>query len=148
MRRPRQIILTVALAMSAAACDEKLSTLAGPTPDLQPTFASIQQNIFEATDSSGRTACVTCHINIGRTPAGGVNLLHDVAYDQLVNIASGQVPSQKYVAPGDSVNSYLLAKLDGRSTTGRRMPFNGPPYLTDGQTLILKRWIELGAPRN
>ena len=30
---------------------------------------------------------------------------------------------------------------------GVRMPFNGP-YLSDGQILIIKRWIETGAPRN
>ena len=148
MRRPRQLILLVALTIGTAACDERLSTLAGPTPDLLPTFASIQKDIFEATDSSGRTTCVTCHTNVGRNPAGGLNLLHDLAYDQLVNVASGQVPSLKRVVPGDSVNSYLAAKIDGRAgIVGRRMPFN-PPYLTDGQILILKRWIELGAPRN
>ena len=148
MRRPRQLILLVALTIGTAACDERLSTLAGPTPDLLPTFASIQKDIFEATDSSGRTTCVTCHTNVGRNPAGGLNLLHDLAYDQLVNVASGQVPSLKRVLPGNSVNSYLAAKIDGRAgIVGRRMPFN-PPYLTDGQILILKRWIELGAPRN
>ena len=149
MRRPRRLILAVAIAIGAAACDEKLSTLAGPTPDLQPTFASIQKDIFEATHSSGRTTCVTCHTNIGRTPSGGLNLLHDQAYDQLVNVSSGQIPSQKYVVPGNVADSYLAAKIDGRAgVVGRRMPFNGPPYLTDGQILILKRWIELGAPRN
>ena len=148
MHRPRHFILLVAFAIGTAACDQKLSTLAGPTPDLLPTFSSIQKDIFEATDSSGRTTCVTCHTNVGRNPAGGLNLLHDLAYDQLVNVAAGQVPSLKYVVPGDSVNSYLAAKIDGRAgIVGRRMPFN-PPYLTDGQILILKRWIELGAPRN
>ena len=149
MRRSRQLFLVLALAIGAAACDEKLSTQAGPTPDLEPTFASIQKDIFEATDSSGRTSCVTCHTNVGRTPAGGLNLLHDVAFDQIVNVASTQVPSQKRVVPGDSTSSYLAAKIDGRAgIVGRRMPFNGPPYLTDGQILILKRWIDLGAPRN
>ena len=44
-----------------SACDEKLSSIAGPTPDLAPTFASVQSLIFEATDSAGRTACTQCH---------------------------------------------------------------------------------------
>lgn len=149
MRRSRHLFLALAFTIGTAACDEKLSTLAGPTPDLQPTFSSIQRDIFEATDSSGRTSCVTCHTNVGRTPAGGLVLTHDAAYEQLVNIASAQVPTVKYVTPGDSVNSYLYAKIDGRpGITGRRMPFNGPPYLTDGQILIMQRWIDLGAPRN
>jgi hypothetical protein len=28
------------------------------------------------------------------------------------------------------------------------MPFSGAPFLTDGQILILKRWIAIGAPRS
>jgi hypothetical protein len=149
MRRSLQLLLTLALAFAAAACDEKLSTLAGPTPDLEPTFASIQRDVFETTDSAGRTSCVTCHTNVGRTPAGGMNLLHDLAYDQIVNVNSTQAPSLKRVKPGDPESSYIVHKIEGRpGIVGRRMPFAGPPYLTDGQILILKRWIELGAPRN
>jgi len=72
-----------------------------------------------------------------------------VAYDQLVNLASRAKTGAVRVVPGDADNSYLIQKLDGASgIVGRRMPFNGPPYLTDGQLLILKRWIAIGAPRN
>ncbi|MBS1817687.1 MAG: hypothetical protein JSU08_07145 [Acidobacteria bacterium] len=149
MRRSRQIVLALALAVGAAACDEKLTSIAGPTPNLEPTFASLQANVFEATDSSGRSSCVACHTNVGRTPAGGLNLLHDAAYDQLVNVSSTQVPSLKRVNPGSPDTSYLVHKVDGRpGIVGTRMPRNGPPYMTDGQILILRRWIELGAPRN
>jgi hypothetical protein len=137
------------LTLGSVACDEQLSTIAGPTPDLEPTFASVQRDVFETTDAAGRTSCVTCHTNIGRTPAGGLNLLHDVAYDQLVNVNSTQVPSLKRVNPGNPDASYMVHKIEGRpGIVGRRMPFNGPPYLTDGQILIMRRWIELGAPRN
>ena len=90
MRRSRQLFLALTLAFGAAACDESLSNIAGPTPDLEPTFASLQANIFELTDSAGRNSCVSCHTNVGRTPAGGLNLLHDVAYDQLVNVTATQ----------------------------------------------------------
>jgi hypothetical protein len=136
-------------ALASTTCDESLSKLAGPTPNLEPTFASVQQEIFETTDVAGRTACVACHTNVGRNPAGGLNLNRDAAYDQLVNKASGQKAGTLYVAPGDPENSYLVQKLDGTAgIVGRRMPFNGPPYLSDGQILIVKRWIETGAPRN
>src|SRR5918996_1658658 len=53
--------LLAAAALMAVACDEKLSDLTGPTPNLEPTFASIAQNIFQTTDSSGRVACTQCH---------------------------------------------------------------------------------------
>lgn len=149
MRRSRQLLLALTLAVGASACDEKLSTLAGPTPDLEPTFASIQANIFELTDSAGRNSCISCHTNVGRTPAGGLNLLHDVAYDQLVNVTAGQRADLKYVTPGNPDASYLLHKIDGRAgIVGLKMPRNGPPFMTEGQILILRRWIELGAPRN
>ena len=149
MRRSRQLFLVVALAVGASACDEKLSTLAGPTPDLEPTFASVQKNVFELTDSAGRNACTNCHTNVGRNPSAGLNLLHDVAYDQLVNVSATQVPSLKRVSPGNPDGSYLFHKIEGRAgIVGRRMPFNGPPYMTDGQILIVRRWIEIGAPRN
>ena len=145
-------LATVFLSIScvvAAGCDQKLSTLAGPTPNLEPTFSSVQSQIFETTDVAGRQACVNCHTNVGRNPSGGLNLLHAVAYDQLVNVASARKPGAIRVIPGDPENSYLVHKIEGRSgIVGVRMPTTGPPYLTDGQILILKRWIALGAPRN
>jgi hypothetical protein len=43
----------------------------------------------------------------------------------------------------------MVHKLEGQTgIIGRRMPFSGPPYLTDGQIQILRRWIAIGAPRN
>jgi hypothetical protein len=52
------------------------------------------------------------------------------------------------VIPGDPDNSYIIHKVEGLSDiVGARMPFNGP-YLSSGQILILRRWIEIGAPRN
>jgi hypothetical protein len=142
-------IVIVLAAVTFAACDEKLSSLAGPTPGLEPTFSSIQASIFEATDSSGRAACIVCHTSTGRTPAGGMNLNHDAAYDQLVNLASRGKPTATRVVPGDPDNSYIVQKLEGATgIVGRRMPFAGAPFLTDGQMLILRRWIAIGAPRN
>jgi len=135
--------------LSASACDQSLSSLAGPTPLLEPRFSSIQAQIFESTDSAGRRACVSCHTNVGRTPAAGLMLTHDAAYDQIVNVPSTRKAGAIRVIPGDADNSYLVHKVEGLpDITGVRMPFSGPPYLTDGQILILKRWIALGAPRD
>jgi hypothetical protein len=138
----------VALLLFAAAvsgCDEKLSELAGPSPALSPTFSSIQQEIFLTTDHAGRTACVNCHTNVGRNPSGGLNLASN-AYANLVNVPSRGRPDLKLVAPGDPENSYIVHKLEGRpDIIGLRMPRNSGPFLTSGQMLIIKRWIELGA---
>jgi len=151
MRHYIRLFAIIAFAAGAAACDEDLSSVTGPTPNLEPTFASIQANLFEAPDLAGRVACVNCHTNVGRNPAGNLNLLNAVAYDQLVNRAAGGRPSWSLVAPGNPNASYLVEKLVANPSapiTGLRMPRNTPPYLTDGQILVLKRWIEIGAPRN
>jgi mono/diheme cytochrome c family protein len=142
-----RLLLGMACLMSAA-CDEKLSTLAGPTPTLEPTFASIQNDIFQTTDSSGRTRCLQCHTSTGRNPAGGLNLNPEGAYEQLVNAASVGKPGAIRVIPGNPDASYLIQKLEGAAgIVGRRMPTTGPPFLTDGQIKIVRRWIAIGAPR-
>jgi hypothetical protein len=131
---------------SAAACDEKLSDLTGPTPNLNPSLSSINQNIFQASDSSGRSACVLCHA--GPNPPAHLNLSVD-PYSALVNHASSERPDLMLVVPGDPDSSYLYQKIEGTAgIKGRRMPFNGPPYLTDGQIQVIERWIEQGAKNN
>ena len=141
-------VIVTALALFTG-CDEKLSKIAGPSPNLEPTFSSIQANIFESADSAGRDACIGCHTSTGRNPAGGLNLNHDVAYQQLINIASRGKPSAVRVVPGNADSSYLLQMVDGSpGIVGQRMPFSGAPFLTEGQMLIMRRWIELGAPNN
>lgn len=149
MRQYIRILILAAAAASVGACDEGLSSIAGPTPNLTPTFASIQSDILEASDSSGRALCIGCHTNVGRAPAGGINLIRDVAYDQMVNVPSVQRPGTLRVVPGNPDASYLIQKLEGTpGIVGLRMPRNGPPYLTQGQLMIVRRWIEIGAPRN
>jgi hypothetical protein len=132
----------------ASACDESLRDVAGPSPTLQPNFTSIQAEIFESTDLAGRIACITCHTDQGRTPAANLNLRAD-AYSALVGVPSRQKPGAVLVAPGDPESSYLIHKLEGRTgIVGERMPRTNGPFLTAGQMLVIRRWIELGAPRD
>jgi hypothetical protein len=136
--------LSVAVFAGTVACDERLSSLAGPTPNLEPTFSSIQSQIFAASDSAGRPACSNCH-NAATFPFSGLNLTPGAAYGTLVNVASRGRAGMVRVVPGNPENSYLIHKLEGRpGIAGARMPLNGP-YLTDGQIRIIRRWIELGA---
>ena len=147
--RPRRLAL-VALGLAATlagmACDEKLSDVAGPTPDLVPTFSSIQHEIFDTTDSSGRLACIGCHTDVGRTPAGGLVLLEGRSYQALVGQPSRFKAGAIFVVPGDPDASYLIHKLEGAADiAGSRMPRGTGPFLTSGQMQIIRRWIELGA---
>ena len=140
-------VLLFAIACVAGACDESLSKIGGPTPNLEPTFTSIQRDIFDKVDSAGRPACTGCHVPGGRAASTRLFLTADVAYDNLVNVPARFRPGATLVIPGDPDNSYVIHKLEGRNITGARMPLGGP-FLTEGQMLIIKRWIALGAPRN
>ena len=145
MRVPVRAIAAAAFALCAAGCDEPLSSITGPTPDLRPTFSSIQQTVFESGDSAGRQACTACHTTARAQFVGGLDLTSSAAYGALVGAGSRGRPGETRVVPGNPEASYLIHKLEGRSTiAGVRMPVGGP-YLTQGQIDVIKRWIELGA---
>jgi hypothetical protein len=146
--RFRVLSLLVAAAVFAgtAACDEALSDLTGPTPNLEPTFASIQRDILSAGDSSGRPACTNCHNGNPFVPG---NFTGANAYAALVSARSFEKPSLFRVAPGEPDNSYMVHKLEGGpNIIGERMPRGGGPFLSGGQMLVIRRWIAEGAQNN
>jgi hypothetical protein len=52
------------------------------------------------------------------------------------------------VAPGDPETSYLVHKLDGRSSiVGSRMP-QGGPFLSTTEINAVRAWVTAGAPNN
>jgi hypothetical protein len=143
--RFRVLMLLVAAAVFAgtAACDEALSDLTGPTPNLEATFSSIQRDILNASDSSGRPACTTCHNGNPFVPG---NFTAGTAYAALVGARSFEKPGLFRVAPGDPDNSYMVHKLEGGpNIIGERMPRGGGPFLSSGQMLVIRRWIAQGA---
>lgn len=146
----RSRVLYLGLAAAAfvgiVACDESLSSLAGPTPELEPTFSSIQRFVFEQSDSSGRPACVSCHTSAGgRAAPVGLDLTGN-PHGRLVGVPSAQRPGSIRVIAGDPDNSYLVQKLEGApGIVGVRMPRGAGPFLTEGQMLVIRRWIALGA---
>ena len=144
-----RVVLLIAVALIATGCDEQLRDIAGPTPDLQPTFSAIQRDIFNAPDSSGRAACTSCHNAQGAAFAAGLNLTGTTAYAQLVNAPSTGKPGATRVIPDDPDNSYLIHKIEGApGIVGQRMPRTNGPFLTPGQILIIRTWIRQGAQNN
>ena len=89
----------IAVCVTVGACDEKLSDLTGPTPNLTTTFSSIQQDIFQAADSSGRPACTGCHTSVGRVAPLGLDLTSAAAYAGLVNVPAPESPTSKSPRP-------------------------------------------------
>jgi hypothetical protein len=133
----------------AYGCDEKLEDLTGPTPNLEPTLSSIQREIFNVSDSSGRLACTQCHIPGGIAAGTGLILTEGSSYGNLVGRGSRLKPGETLVIPGDPDQSYLVRKLEGGpDINGVRMPRGNGPFLTEGQMLVIRRWIQLGAPND
>lgn len=149
MRHLRLLACVLPVTAMLAGCDENLSDLTGPTPNLAPNFASIQKEIFSTQDSSGRQSCIQCHTSVGRTPAAGLNLVEGASFAALVGRPSVQKSGETLVIPGDPDNSYLVKKLEGAAgIAGLRMPRNNGPFLTEGQMLVIRRWIKEGAANN
>lgn len=66
--------------------------------------------------------------------------------------SSVQVPGLPRVTPGNLDKSYVMYKLTGEhedagyAGVGKRMPWDGPPYLNDAEMCQVIHWINAGAP--
>lgn len=71
-----------------------------------------------------------------------------MAYGELVNVQSAGKSSAVRVVPGNSTDSYLIQKLEGRSDiVGSRMP-QGGPFLSQADIDVIRTWIAQGAQNN
>jgi mono/diheme cytochrome c family protein len=135
-------IVAVVVASIATACGSSSSPTAPATAPTVTFSTQIQQQILTP-------ACVACHTDDGRTPAGGLNLKSGSAHGQLVGVASTGKAGAVRVIAGNPSGSYLVQKLEGAADiVGLRMPRNGPPFLTDAQVALIRQWIQNGAPNN
>lgn len=108
-----------------------------------PSFANDIQPIFTKRCSIGG-----CH-SLYSARAEMV-LLPGHAYDSIVNKESYLNPPMARVAPGDTLNSWLLRMIkdsDADRLNFARMPLGGQP-LTRNQIATIVNWIENGALRN
>ncbi len=110
---------------------------------IQPSLASIQNNIFTPTCS-----VAGCHSGPpGPNLPTGMDLSSAAAsFSSLINIASFQEPTIFRVAVGDADASYLIHKLEGTSAQGSRMP-QGGPFLDQATIDVIRLWIDSGAPQ-
>ena len=104
---------------------------------IQPTLASLQQNVFTP-------ICTECHVpgGIGPMPLDS----ETATFQNLVNVASLEIPTLMRVLPGDPENSYVVWKTEGRpQILFDRMPPPPRPMLDADQLEALREWIRLGA---
>ena len=85
MRLHLRVLGALAIVASAAACDESLSTLPSPTPSLEPTFSSIQREIFEPTTPMAGPPASRAIPTSAKFLAAASSLLASVSYGNLVN---------------------------------------------------------------
>ncbi|MFQ5603970.1 MAG: c-type cytochrome [bacterium] len=121
-------------------------------PEGASGFAAQIQPIFD-------TNCIRCHasggigfIQTGGSQNNGLNLTSGNSHASLVNQPTFQAPTvdpKMRVAPGDPDGSYLIQKISSASPkAGRRMPFDGPPFLSQSEIQLIRDWIAQGAPNN
>jgi hypothetical protein len=128
LRAPRWFTATRAAAVTT--CTQGLGT-----------FAVVQQRVFAAHGCN----VSTCHGTFG---SGDLNLLPDLAYDQLVGVPATIASATTRVVPRDPDASFLVRKLRGTLAPGEgsRMPLVGAP-LNDQELSLVEAWIAGGAPR-
>lgn len=109
-------------------------------PIANPSFVQdIQTAIF-----NGNCAVGGCH---DATASSNLNLSQGNAYNNLVNVTAFQDATKKRVLPSDATNSYLVIKIEGRQSTGSRMPLSRSP-LSNAKIQTIKNWINNGANNN
>lgn len=106
-------------------------------------FAWINANIFQKScNFSG------CHNATAGSSVESLKLTTDLAYAQLVNVDSVQIPGKKRVAPNSCDNSYLYNKLTNTNMkAGTRSMPEGQPMLCQEKIDAVCRWITAGAPQ-
>ena len=57
----------------------------------------------------------------------------------------GATSRMTIIVAGRPDDSAIVQKLKGTYFTGKRMPFDGPPYLQDAEIQIVADWIAQGA---
>lgn len=94
-----------------------------------PTYADVQPILG--------ARCAKCHTDNGAmgAPPEGYRL------NDYANTLSSV--DRARVVPGQPAASELVRKIRGQSLP--RMPFDGPPYLSDAEIRLIERWIEHGA---
>lgn len=77
-----------------------------------------------------------------------MNLSAGRAHENLVNVQSSERPELFRVEPGAPDDSYLVHKIEGRSSiVGQQMPLGREP-LSQEEINAIRTWIEDGAPAN
>jgi hypothetical protein len=91
-----------------------------------------------------RGTCANCHTGTGLgLQLSGLDL---TSYSTLR--AGGGRSGVNIVVDAMPCASILVQKIGPNPPFGRRMPYNGPPYLADADILLVRDWVAQGAHDN
>jgi len=131
----RSFLVLVPLVLAACPGDDD-DKIDGPIED--PTFDDVQPILTTSCAVGG------CHDGTSFPD------MTDPAYDNIVDVASVELPTMNVITPGDTDNSYLYHKINGTQGdaggSGNRMPL-GLPELTADEITTIGNWIDDGAPQ-
>jgi len=142
------LLLVALLAAAGISCGGSGEGLTS-SGDAGTGFSRQIQPLFDAN-------CVRCHspggvgyLETGGGSDNGLLLTAGNSHARLVDQATFEEPAVSprwRVLPGEPDSSYLLQKVtSGSPKNGRRMPLDGPPYLTASEIEVIRVWIEDGA---
>jgi mono/diheme cytochrome c family protein len=116
------------LAAETGAAEGETVTEALPGPGEPVTFAHVERIFLQR--------CVECHSDAreGGPPEG----LRLDGWERVV--AGGE---RLVVVPGNAAASEVVRRIEGLAEP--RMPFDGPPWLSEEEIALVRRWIEDGA---
>lgn len=141
-------ILLAALAAGLAGCTDldlnPLPTVGSDAADqavAQPSLRNDIQPIFTA-----RCAVAGCHITATEANLGLVLKDAETSYANLVNVESGEYQGVFRVIPGNSVQSWLMYRVE-TNLVEERMPKGAEP-LSQGTLDTIRNWIDQGAQNN
>jgi hypothetical protein len=83
----------------------------------------------------------SCH---GAAQSAGMQLSPGLAYENIVNVHSSEVPALMRIKPGEPDSSYLVMKIEGKQEVGAQMPLTGGP-LPNKDIQTIRSWVEAGA---
>ena len=142
------ILRASAIAICMTGCLDALGPDVGPLAqpqeclgDSDPAVAVTYTDVENVFDRGG---CSDCHTDNGLgIRQSGLDL---ESYTTLRT--GGDRSGAAVVIDGDPCASILVQKIETSPPFGRRMPYDGPPYLSSADIQLVRDWIDEGAHDN
>ena len=109
----------------------------GPSPAAEPVAGPAGPVTYQQVAVVFATRCAKCHTEnglMGPAPEG----FRLTSYADTVSAAE-----RARIVPGNPAASELIRRIRGQARP--RMPFDGPPYLSESEIDIIEQWIRDGA---